>query len=625
MNRLWFSAVGVLGMLAMLVGVNYAAETRLPAVQLDLTAQKIYTLSPGTRAILAAVKEPITLRLYYSQTLGARIPAIGAQADRVREMLRQFAELAPGKIRLEFLDPEPFSETEDRALAYGLQGVPLEQGGERVFFGLAGANLLDDERSIAFFQPDRERFLEYDMAKLVYDLSNPKRPVLGVMTALKMDGDPQAMMMRMRGQNVPGGDPWASMMTLRQSFTVKNVAIDATTIDPDVKVLLLVHPQALSDATLYAIDQFVMHGGKLIAMVEPHNETLGPDPQTGAPPAATSSDLGRLFAAWGIEYDPQLVVGDLKNAWKVRAGTAARQQAVDYVGYFSVRDGINHDDPATVDLQDITLATPGFISPKAGADIQFTPLLTSSDKSAVLPAERFRANPDPVKILSDFKPDGQRRVIAARIRGVLSSAFDKAPEGSTAPHLARSEGPANLVVIADTDMMSDRFWVRTGDFFGSPEATPFADNGNFVANLAGSLAGGDALIGLRGRGTIARPFEVVDAMQRDAEAQYRQTEQTLTTHLEDTNKKLADLRAGRDGTSNAALNEAQRKAVDDLKGDLLTTRQKLRSVQLDLRRGIAQLQTQLRVFNIVLVPVMLLGLAVVLAIWRAGRRRRSRA
>ncbi len=624
MTRLWSSLLGVLGLLVLLVGINVLAETRLASVQYDATATKIYTLSPGTRSILAGLKEPITLRLYYSASLGSRIAAFGAQADRVREMLRQFAQLAPGKINLEFRDPEPFSETEDRALAYGLQGVPLEQGGERVFFGLAGSNLLDDERAIAFFQPDRERFLEYDLAKLVYDLSNPKRPVLGVMSALKLDGDPQAMMMRMRGQQAPGGDPWAAMMTLRQSFTVKPVATDVSAIDPDIQVLLVAHPQNLSDATLYAIDQFVMRGGRLLAMVGPNNETLGTDPQTGAPPAVVSSDLHKLFAAWGIEYDPNKVVGDLTGAWKVRANSGGRQDSVDYVGYFSVRAGINHDDPATADLQEITLANPGFLTKKLGSDITLTPLLTSSDHSEVLPAELIRNNPNPAKILADFKPDGEHHILAARVRGVLHSAFDKAPEGSKEPYKAETDGPANMVIIADTDMLSDRFWTRTSEFFGQSDPTPFADNGGFVANLAGTLAGGDALIGLRGRGTVARPFEVVDRMQRDAEAHYRQTEQTLTAHLDETVKKIADLRGGRDGSNNAALNEAQRTAIADLQKDMLSTRTKLRTVQLDLRRDISRLQNNLRLFDIVLVPVVLLVLAVLLALTRTTRRRRVR-
>jgi ABC-type uncharacterized transport system involved in gliding motility auxiliary subunit len=620
MKRFLVSLLGVLGAAALVVGVNMIADQTLAGRQLDLTAQQVYTLAPGTKAVLASLPDPITLRLYYSKSLGAQIPQYAAYEERVQEMLRQYAELAPGKIRLEFHDPEPYSDTEDRATAYGLQGVPLDQSGERVFFGLEGNNQLDDERAIPFFQQERERFLEYDLTKLIYELSNPKRSVLGVMTPLKMDGDPQRMMMR---QGSAG--PWAVMTQLRQTYNVRNVALDATAIDPDIDVLMVVHPQNLSDATLYAIDQFVMRGGKLLAMVGPSNETLDRDPQTGGPPPHPESDLPRLFKAWGIEYDPNRAVGDLNGAWKMRPREGSDEAAVNYVGYFSVRDGINHDDPATADLSEITVDTPGYLSLAAGSNLSFTPLLTSSDQSAAMAADVFRTDPNPTEILNNFKPDGQHRVLAARIRGELHSAFDKAPAGAKQPFLAQSNGPANIVVIADTDMLADRFWTRSADFFGSATSTPFADNGAFISNLVGTLAGGDELIGLRSRGSVARPFEVVDAMQQRAELQYRQTETALTKHLDDTAKKLADINAGRDGTSAAALNEAQRAGVEELRRDMISTRGKLRQVQLELRHDIATLQTELQLFNVALVPGLLLLFAVVMGLVRSLRRTRRPA
>jgi ABC-type uncharacterized transport system involved in gliding motility auxiliary subunit len=415
------------------------------------------------------------------------------------------------------------------------------------------------------------------------------------------------------------------MLGLRQSFNVRTIAPDAKAIDPDVQVLLLAHPQRVPDDTLYAIDQFVMRGGRLMAMVAPGNETLVADSEGGGAPPDQASDLARLFKAWGIAYDPEQVVGDLTGAWKVRAGAGARAQPVDYVAYFSVRDGINHDDPATADLSEITLGGTGFIAKAPGADIAFTPLLTSSDRSALLPASAIRTNPDPAGLLANFKPDGQRRVIAARVRGILHSAFTKAPDGNTEPFRAQTDGPANLVVIADTNMLSDRFWTRTQDFFGTPTSTPFADNGSFVTNLVGTLAGGDALIGLRSRGGAARPFERVEAMQRDAEATYRLTETALTKHLDDTTKQLDSLRSGRDGSANAALNDAQREAIDGLKRDIVETRGKLRNVQLELRRDIATLQTRLRLFDIALVPGLMLVLAVAMGVIRRMRHRRRPA
>jgi len=617
----------VIAALAILVGVNWAADTRLAGVQADLTRQHIYTLSPGTRRIVAGLKEPITLRLYFSPSLGARIPAYGAYADRVREMLREYVALSHGNIRLETLNPEPFSDTEDRATAYGLQGVPVDQSGEQVYFGLAGTNLLDDERIVAFFQPEREPFLEYDLSRLVYELSNPKRPVIGVMSSLPLDGDPRAMMMA-RASGGSAGQPWASMLLLRQSFAVKNVPLDAQVIDPDIEVLLVAQAQHLGDPALYAIDQFVMRGGRLMAMVDPHSDAEAAIPgPTGQPVTDTSSDLKRLFDAWGIVFDPAQVVGDLTGAWRVRASTA-RAQPVDYVAWFNIRDGISHDDPATADLRQVTVASAGALSKAPGASIEFVPLLTSSDRSGTLPAATVRETPDPARILDGFKPEGGHRVIAARVRGVLKSAFAAAPDPAPAPGLpayrAQTDGPANLVVVADSDLLADRYWVRVADFFGQSQSTPFSDNGAFVANLIGTLAGGDALIGLRSRGTSLRPFERVENMQLRAEADYRQTEKALQSHLDEVRKKLADLRTGRDG-ANAVVSTEQRAAIDDLRRDVSDTRGRLRGVQLELRRDIGALETRLRLFDIVLVPAILALVAVGLGLARRQRRARARA
>ena len=251
MRRIWSSILGVIAVAAILIGINVLAERWLANVQIDLTSRHLYTLSAGTRSVVGGLKEPVTLRLYYSRALGSRIPAYGAYADRVSELLREYARIGNGRIRLEFHDPEPYSDTEERATAYGLQGVPVDQSGEQVYFGLAGTNLLDDERTITFFQPEREPFLEYDLTRLVFELSNPKRPVVGVMSSLPLDGDPRSMMMARNSAAMGGpGAPFVSMLQLRQSATVKAVATDAQVIDPDVQVLLVAqahHDPAFND------------------------------------------------------------------------------------------------------------------------------------------------------------------------------------------------------------------------------------------------------------------------------------------------------------------------------------------------------------------------------------------
>ncbi|WP_428485069.1 GldG family protein [Rhodopila sp.] len=636
MRRVTYSIVGVIAVAAIAIGINLFADARLANVQLDLTQGRIYTLSAGTRQILAGLKEPVTLRLFYSRQLGSTVPAYGSYADHVREMLRDYAADSHGKVKLDFYDPEPFSDTEDRAMAYGLQGVPLDQGGSQIYFGLAGTNLEDDERTIPFFQADRERFLEYDLTKLVYELSNPKRPVVGVMSSLPLDGDPRSMMMT-QGRG-PGGQPYASAELLRQTNTVKTVATDAQVIDPDIQVLLVAEAQNLSPATLYAIDQFVMRGGKLMAMVDPWSETMASAPSaTGMPTQDAHSDLKRLFDAWGIQFDPTKVVGDLTGAWRVRAGGNDAVQAVNYVAWFNIRDGVNHNDPATADLQQVTVASSGFLAKAPGASIDFTPLLTSSDRSGLIPVDEVKT-PDPAKVLAGFKVAGGPRVIAARVHGVLKSAFSGPPplaaDKNGAPqkrpdnvpaYKAQTDGPANLVVVADSDILADRFWVRVSDFFGQQTATPFADNGPFVANLVGTLAGSDALIGLRSRGDTNRPFTLVTAMQSDAEARFRQTQQTLQQHLDDVEKQLRVLRSGggEAARSDAVITPEQRAAIDAARQDVLQTRGKLRAVQLELNRDISRLETEMRVFTIVLVPAVLTVLAIGMGL--VQRRRRARA
>lgn len=637
-RRIWSSALGLLAAAALAVGVNMLADRLAPRARIDLTQQRLYTLSDGTRNVLQGLQDPVTLRYFYSRRLGSAVPAYGAYAERVRAMLEEYVAVSGGKVRLEVFDPEPFSETEDRALAFGLQGVPVDQSGEQVYFGLAGLNLLDDERTIPFFQPERERFLEFDLTRLVFELSNPRRPVIGVLSPLPLNGDPRMMRM-MRGG--AAGQPYAVMQSLRQFFTVQDVALDAQRIGDDVQVLVVAHPQELSDATLYAIDQFVLRGGKLIALVDPHSEGQASRPGPGGrPPADTASDLDRLLNAWGVEAPRNEVVLDLRGAWRVRANPTDRVQAVDYVAWFNMQgDSLSDAEVATAQLSQVTVASAGQVRRREGAGVEFVPLLTTSDRSGTMPVERVRENPDPARILADFRPDGQRRVIGARVRGELASAFPEGPppppEGAERPadfpaHRARSEGVANFVVLADADLLEDRFWVRVQDFFGQQVATPISDNGALLANLVDTFAGGDALISLRSRGESLRPFTVVEDIRRDADARFRQTERQLQERLQQTERRLRELRQGQgqgqgQQGSGAVITPEQRAEIDAARAQILETRRQLRAVQLELRRDIEGMETWLRVVNIAAVPLLLTLFAVGLGLARARRRAAARA
>jgi ABC-type uncharacterized transport system involved in gliding motility auxiliary subunit len=635
-KRLAFSSLGVLFALLLAVGVNLLAERLLPSARLDLTEGRLYTLSPGTRQVLSGLKDPVTLRLFYSRRLGAEVPQYGAYAERVRAMLREYVAASGGKLRLEVFDPEPFSEVEDRAIALGIQGVPLNESGEQIYFGLAAANLSDEERVIPFFQADRERFLEADLTRLIFELSAPEKPALGVMTALPVNGDPRAMMLRQPRL----AEPMVVMRQLREAFAVEEVPTDAQVIPAHLRLLLVAHPQNLSDATQYAIDQFVMRGGRLILMLDPHSEMQAARPGPQGQARDTSSSLDRLLNAWGVEAPRDRVVLDLRGAWRVRAAPGDRVQAVDYIAWFNLQaDSLNRSELATAPLDQVTVASAGALRARPHAGIEFIPLLTSSRQSMLADAAEVRGAPQAARLLAAFRADEERHVIAARIRGNLVSAFQDGPpppaEGAERPadfpaHRARSEAPANIVVVHDTDILEDRFWVRVQEFFGQPVATPFSGNGSFVVNLADTLAGSDAMISLRSRGESQRPFEMVEAIRREADARFRQNEQQLTERLQATERRLRELRQGTGGGGERNANQTvitpeQRAEIDRAREEIAATRRQLRAVQLEMRRDIEALESWLRVANIALVPALLVVLAVVLGVLRARRRRVARA
>src|SRR5499427_6161288 len=368
-------AVAALACIAlMLVSVNIIAS-RFFTWRLDLTDEHLYTLSRGTLTTLSKIDEPITLRFYFSNRLADEVPSYGVYARRVRELLDQYAAAAHGKIRLEAYNPLPFSDAEDRAVAFGLQGVPLDTQGEQVYFGLAATNSADDQQVIAFFQPERERFLEYDLTKLVHSLTFPKKTVVGLISSLPLEGDVMAMM---RGRP---SEPMAVMEQMQQLDTVKPLSANIDAIPPEVDVLMLVHPQNLSDKTLYAIDQFVLNGGKALVFVDPYSELQASRPSQLNPPGVPSaSNLQRLFNSWGFEVPANTVAGDRRDAQRVgipdaRGGT----RPLDYIAWLNLKtDNLNRQDMITADLSHITMASAGIIEPIAGAKTTIEPLITTS-------------------------------------------------------------------------------------------------------------------------------------------------------------------------------------------------------------------------------------------------------
>jgi ABC-type uncharacterized transport system involved in gliding motility auxiliary subunit len=640
-DRTTLTILGLGLAVALFFAFNIFAEAGFKNIGLDLTQGGLYTLSKGTRTLLANLKEPITLRFYYSQRLGESAPSYSNYAVRVRDLLERYASLSDGKIRLEFYNPEPFSDAEDRAVAFGLQGVPIGNSDDQVYFGLAGTNSTDDEQTIAFFQPDRERFLEYDLSKLVANLANPKRKVIGLISSLPMGGGFGNPMM---GQRMT--PPWVVMTEMRQQFTVRELGENPDTIDKDIDVLMIVHPKKLSAKAEFAIDQYVLGGGRALVFVDPNAETdVGPSPMmmTGA----TSSDLKPLFDSWGVTLVPDKVAGDRALATRVQAPVAGRTQTIDYIAWLTLdQQEFNHSDVVTSDLSRLVMASPGILEKKPGTAATFTPLVQTAPDATEIDAEKLRIFPDFMALLAGYKPVGHALTLAARIGGNVKTAFpdgppaEKADEANKAQPEAKSEPakdaepakpgawlkestkPINVIVVADADMLNDRFWVRTQDFFGQQLVEPTASNGDFVINALDNLAGSEALIGLRGRGLSARPFDLVQSLRADADARYLAQAQQLQDRLKDAEKKLASLQKEGDAGSHQILTPAQQQEIDKFRTEMLTTRKSLRDVQHALRVDIERLGTVLKFVNIGLVPILIGIAAIAVAVARAARRRR---
>jgi ABC-type uncharacterized transport system involved in gliding motility auxiliary subunit len=618
-----YGAGALIALAILFVGVTVLINFVLRGARLDLTESNLYSIAPGTERILQSLQEPVNLYFFFSQDASSQSPPIRAYAQRVRELLEEMSERSNGKLRLNVVDPEPFSEDEDRAAEFGLQAVPLGARGESLYLGLAGTNSTDGRETIGFFQPEKEEFLEYDIASLVYRLGNPKRPTIGVMAGLPVDSGFDQMTGQMR-------EGWASIAQLRELFTVQTIASDVPSIPAEVNVLAVIHPRNLTPATLYAIDQFVMRGGKLIAFVDPQSENDPMAQQMGGAPGARSSTLGQLFDAWGVGFDPGQVVGDRELGLTValRQGDQPSQH-IAIIGFN--REAMNNKDVVTSNLDSVNTMTVGTLKKKDGATVSFEPLIQSSTNSMLLPTARLALLADSQSLLEGFKATGERYTIAARIQGKLKSAFPNgapATEGSPAnatPGLAESKGDANLIVVADTDILADPLWIRTQNVFGQRLAMAWANNGDFISNSLDNLAGSSDLISIRGRQSFFRPFTRVDALRQRASDQLRAKEQELDRELKETESKLSELEAGRNTQGSLSLSPEQEAELTRFQQERVRVRKELREVRRSLDVDIERLGTALKFWNILFIPILIAIGAILLAVSRSRRLKAGRA
>jgi len=614
-------AIALAGVL--FVAVVLIAHNVLRGFRLDLTEDELYTVSPETRQILSQVDEPIRLKFYFSHGAAEGVPFVRQYAQRVRELLEEYVAYSDGRIRLEVVDPKPLTEARDRAVEYGLEAVPASSGDDaRIFMGLVATNRVDGLEVIEFFEPERERFLEYDITRLVWSLQNPDKPVVGVMSRLPITETYNPGTGEVR-------EPWAIVDRLKQIAEVKRVETPTDRIDPDIDVLLVAHPFGHDDATLYALDQWLVHhGGRAVVLLDPVATIAGEREGEDGQPRVSSSEPGPLLETWGVDVTLDRALADPRNGMVVAGGEGiGRTIHPGLIGILS--QGIDERDVVTANLERLLFGAPGAIRDTEGG-MQVTPLLRMAESAGLIPAERYAGLEHPAALARGFRPDQKRHVVAGRLTGPLRSAWPEGPPaGAMAPeagHRTASDGEAHMVLVSDVDMLSDRLWVREQRGEGGQVARQaWTDNGDFIVNAIDHLLGSDALVGIRGEGTSARPFTRVQQLEREAAAKYRETEQRLREALEETERRLQALRSGKDGAEgDVILSEAQREALAGFREERARLREDLRRVQQQLDAEISALGDRLKLLNIVAVPLLVAILGLLVGLLRRRRRRRAR-
>jgi ABC-type uncharacterized transport system involved in gliding motility auxiliary subunit len=583
----YFSLLGLVAAFFLFTLVN---NLMLGSVRLDLTENGLYSVSDGTREVIADLEEPVNLYFFFSEKASKDLTALRAYSQRVREMLEEYQLLAGSKINLHIVDPEPFSEQEDQAAEFGLQSVPVNQAGEALYFGLAGTNALDGQVVLPFFQPDREAFLEYELTKLIYNLSVVEKPRVALYSELKVEQsvDPRSF------QPTPG---WVFMDQLKELFQIEKIDELSLSAIGTAELLLLIHPGTLEDAALYAVDQHVMSGGKLIVFVDPLAETVPPGTSVLS---GSSSELNRLTATWGVSLRDRQVLGDSEAALMVGGVDGAPVRHLGILGF--TNQYFSGDDIVTADLEAINFSTAGILDVDEVDGIDAKSLIASSSVSGSLDVIQFQTLSDPAELQQGFQSTGESYSVAVRLSGKSRSSFPEMSGEKT--HIAETE-QLNVVIVADTDVLSDRLWVQVQNFFGQQVASAFADNGSFVVNLVENLSGSSALIEVRSRGQFSRPFVVVEELRRIAEAKYLRNAEDLQARLAETDRQLSELESARVDDGLLTLSPEQEAALVNFQGEKLRIRKELREVRHRLDQEIEQLGGKLKFINILLMPLLL--------------------
>ena len=588
--------------------------------KIDLTTDKLYTVSENTKSIIKNLSEPINIKLFFSNSLSKELSQIRDYEKRVRELLMSYKKISNKNITIEIIDPRPFTDQEDLANVYGIQGLQLNEEGERFYFGAVFSNSVDDTTVIPFFELDREQFLEYDLTKTIYNLANTTKPNIGLISGLPLVG---------RVNNSQGNAqyerPFFIYQTLSEFFNVIDLSLEVSEMPENIDQLLIVHPKNLSDATLYAIDQFVMTGKGVTIFTDPFSEFDNNLSKPESEKDFSNSNLSRLFKSWGFDMKPGMVIGDIVNGRKVSLGPSNDQKIVTYVLWLAIQQNLlSNTDIITSNLDYIFLKSAGSIENlNTNSSLVIEPLIRTSKESMLIERYKMQFRADPEQLLKDFESQDKSYIIGARIKGELDSAFTmediKKIELDTKQHINNIKD-ANIILFADTDLLSDNTWISEQDLFGRNSITPIADNGRMVVNSIESMSGGRNLIGLRGRGSSNRPFLVIEDLQKKAELSFREKQISLQNELQGTEDKLKEIQSNQLNSSENKTSE-QNKAIEEFQRKILSIRKQLRDVQRQLNADIERLENNIKVLNIWTMPLIVIILYFFIKVFTEKRRK----
>lgn len=623
-ETLVYSTIGIVAMGALLVFFNVLTST--VKGRIDLTKEKAYTLSDGTRKILTSLDSPVKIRFYctHPENTSPETVFLTDYAKRVDDLLSEYKQIAKGKLLIEKYDPQPDSDAEDSARLDGVEGGALPNG-EKFYLGLA-VSMLDDKQVIPFLAPNREKLLEYDVSRAITRVVHPDRPVVGIMSAMPVFGMPANPMMARMGQQGQGQEPWVLVNELKNDFTVRNVPLETEEIDKDIKVLLVIHPRGISDKAQYAIDQFVMRGGKLIAFLDPlplidsreQNQMLGNIPNTG-------SNLDKLLKAWGISLDTSKVVADMnfKMEGKRPEGPASLQLTA---------GGINGQDIVTSQIDNLWLPYAGAFTGTPVPGLKETVLLKSTKQSQLV--EGFMAQLSAESVAKDFKPSGTEYALAVRLSGQFKTAFpngkpeekkdeadkkdakdEKKPEEKKADDsLKQTKEDNSVILVADADMLYDYFMVERWQTPFGVIARPANGNLTFAQSMVEQMTGDNNLIAVRSRASLTHPFNRIKDMEAAANEKFQAEIKSLETSRDEAQRRINELQQQKkDKDQRFILSPEQTAELNKLRDEEVKTSKRLKVVQKDFRKEVVALQNRVKWLNILAVPFAVTASGIVIA------------